>query len=350
MTSTSPLRTSLTAPTEALRAELRAQFGSGLDVFEHEADGLAELDLGDRGAGVGDPAPGFTLPDARGAMVDLATLLADGPVVLIFYRGAWCPFCNLQLRAFQAALPAITAAGATLVAVSPQTPDASLSLTEKADLEFAVLSDHANTVARSHGLVLTMGDAPRAAQRQAGLELAEVNGEDSGELPAPAVYVIGQNGTIRYKSISPDYRWRVGPDEVLAALAPATPALELLGQFLDRFGAGDVPGILALLDPDVAWTVQGDERVPWIGTRRGHSAVTEFLALLDSQLTPTAFTVDELLGGQDTAVALGSFAFQVGRTGKAFASDFSMIVSARNGRIVSYRIIEDSFAISQAWQ
>ena len=124
----------------------------------------------------------------------------------------------LQLRAFQAALADIHAAGATLVAISPQTPDNSLTLAEQAELAFPVLSDVTNAVARSYGLVYALGDGDRELHSGVGIDLTVFNGEDSWELPAPAVFVVDADGTIRYASVAGDYRWRVGPDEVLAAL------------------------------------------------------------------------------------------------------------------------------------
>ena len=216
MTTSTASTTSLTAATEELRAGLKTQLGAVLDGFD---TGAAELGTRSWPAkAVGDAAPDFELPDARGGNVTLAGLRSDGPVVLVFYRGAWCPYCNLQLRAFQAALADIHAAGASLVAVSPQTPDNSLTLAEQAALEFPVLSDVGNTVARSYGLVFALGAADRELHGGVGIDLAASNGDATWELPAPAVFVVDADGTIRYASIAGDYRWRVGPDEVLAAL------------------------------------------------------------------------------------------------------------------------------------
>ena len=216
MTTSPTSTTSLTASTEELRSDLKSQLGTVLDSLDA---GAAELGARTWPAkAVGDTAPDFELPDARGGTVTLARLLRDGPVVLVFYRGAWCPYCNLQLRAFQGSLGAIEAAGATLVAVSPQTPDNSLSFAEKEGLGFTVLSDLHNTVARDYGLVFRQADAPTATQQRLGIDLAKVNGDDSYELPTAATFVIDTGGVIRYRSISADYRWRVGPDEVLAAL------------------------------------------------------------------------------------------------------------------------------------
>jgi peroxiredoxin len=202
-----------------MRTELRSQIGDhALSVFDRDAEALGASDAFAGAPGVGALAPLFTLPDARGGEVALAELLGQGPVVLVFYRGAWCPYCNLQLAAYQRALGDIRAAGATLVAVSPQTPDQSLTLAEQRALEFPVLSDAGNRVAGEYGLVFTAGDAATAALRDLGVELASFNGDHTNTLPAASTFVIGADGGIRFASVSGDYRWRVGPDEVLAAL------------------------------------------------------------------------------------------------------------------------------------
>lgn len=208
--------TSLTAATEQLRSGLRTQLGTVLDRLDAGANELRARSWPAKA--VGETAPDFELPDARGGSATLAGLRSEGPAVLVFYRGAWCPYCNLQLRAFQAALADIHAAGASLVAISPQTPDNSLTLTEQAELAFPVLSDVGNDVARSYGLVFALGAADRELHGSVGIDLTAFNGDDSWELPAAAVFVVDTDGTIRYASVAGDYRWRVGPEEVLAAL------------------------------------------------------------------------------------------------------------------------------------
>jgi peroxiredoxin len=217
--STTPPSTSLTAATTELRAGLLGQLGEEiLSVYDRDAEALAAGDAFAGAPRAGDTAPGFRLPDARGGEVALEDLLAAGPVVLVFYRGGWCPYCNLQLAAFQAALADIREAGAELVAVSPQTPDQSLTLAERHELAFRVLSDPGNAVAGDYGLVFTQGDAATATSRGLGIELAQYNGDDSNTLPAASTFVIDRDGVIRFASVSGDYRWRVGPEEVLAAL------------------------------------------------------------------------------------------------------------------------------------
>jgi peroxiredoxin len=215
--------TSLTRATLDLREEIARQYPARIrDTWDRDSESLADLDLTST-PGIGDRAPNFRLPDARGGEVELAELLSSGPVVAVFYRGAWCPYCNLQLAAFQGALDELTAAGAQLVAISPQTPDASLTHAERDGLRFHVLSDVENRVARDYGLVFTQPDTSTAVSREVGLELADYNGDDSHELPAASTFVILADGTVGFASISGDYRWRVGPEEVLAALTAGTP-------------------------------------------------------------------------------------------------------------------------------
>ena len=217
--STTTRSTSLTDSTLEMRATLAGQIGAEpLTTFDRDAEALGASDAFDHALGAGADAPAFTLPDARGGEVALEELLANGPVVLVFYRGAWCPYCNLQLAAFQSALADIEAAGATLAAVSPQTPDQSLTLAEQRALEFPVLSDSGNRIAREYGLVYTSSQVNTGTLRELGVELADFNGDDTNTLPAAATFVIGQDGRIRFASVSGDYRWRVGPEEVLAVL------------------------------------------------------------------------------------------------------------------------------------
>lgn len=167
----------------------------------------------------GDRAPDFALPDPSGETVRLSDRLAQGPVVLTFYRGAWCPYCNTQLRDYQQALDRIRAAGASLVAVSPQTPDGSLSMREKNSLEFAVLSDVGGEVSRDYGLVFEVDRRTRERYEAVGIALDEVNGTDAWELPVPATYVIRPDGTIAFAFVEADYTQRASARRVLEALA-----------------------------------------------------------------------------------------------------------------------------------
>src|SRR6185312_9179308 len=166
----------------------------------------------------GDKAPDFALPNVTGETIRLSQLLAKGPVVLIFYRGGWCPYCNLALRAYQAILPQIQLAGATLVAVSPQTPDNSLSASEKMELRFPVLSDSGNNAARTYGLVFTVSSEIQAHYQRMGIDLSQVNGSETGELPIPGSYVIAPDSMIALAFVDPDYTHRLEPAAILSAL------------------------------------------------------------------------------------------------------------------------------------
>jgi peroxiredoxin len=171
------------------------------------------------GLAVGDRAPQFTLPDAFGRAVSLRQRLSAGPVVLVFYRGEWCPYCNVYLRALQAALPDLAARGASLIAISPQSADHSLSITEKAELGFEVLSDVDQAVIRAYKLQFT---APPDLQdlhlNVFQNDLRDHNADRSWQLPVPATFVIDRDGVVRAAHVSANYRTRMEPGAIIAAL------------------------------------------------------------------------------------------------------------------------------------
>jgi peroxiredoxin len=186
----------------------------------HIADlrtGLAKTSLK-----AGDRAPAIVLRNARGKTLEVDALLKRGPVVLTFYRGGWCPYCNLELRAYQRVLPEISAAGASLVAISPEKPDDTLSTAEKNALTFEVLSDVDQKVGRAFRLVYEFSDELKTAYRDFGLDIPVKNGAHSEwALPISATYVIERDGLILYACTDPDYRDRADPSEVLAVLRQA---------------------------------------------------------------------------------------------------------------------------------
>lgn len=171
------------------------------------------------GIAVGDTAPTFNLPNATGGHVDLADLLAEGPVVVAFYRGEWCPFCNVELRALQSHLGEIMALGARLVAISPQAPDHSLSLTEKHGLEFEVLSDLDQSVIEAYHLQFTVdGDTRDLVENVFKGDYGAQNADGSWRLPVPATFVLDRAGVVRASRVDPDYRTRMEPAAIVAAL------------------------------------------------------------------------------------------------------------------------------------
>ncbi|MEL7534202.1 MAG: peroxiredoxin-like family protein [Bacteroidota bacterium] len=166
---------------------------------------------------LGDQAPDFSLSNATGQSVRLAALLQEGPVILTWYRGGWCPYCNLTLRRLQDELPRFQAAGAKLIALTPELPDKSLSTQEKHELSFEVLSDLHNEVAKAYGVVFSL--TPEVAEMyQNAFDLHGYNGDQSNELPLAATYVIDRAGTIRYAFLDAEYRHRAEPDDIIQVL------------------------------------------------------------------------------------------------------------------------------------
>ena len=183
-----------------------------------EIEKLATSQIAKRALAVGATAPDFTLPDTHGANITLATVLARGPAVITFYRGSWCPFCDLQLRSYQSALAEIHARGAELIAISPQTPDHSLSDVEKKQLGFPVLSDVGNRVARAYGLVYKLSDALQQVQIGFGSPLPTFNGDESWELPMPGTFVVDRTGRIVLAHVDPNFMVRLEPAAIVEAL------------------------------------------------------------------------------------------------------------------------------------
>lgn len=205
---------------EAYKAKARERLGDQFTILTDDMNRVRSSGVLDHALKVNDPTPDFSLPDAFGHEISLSTLLREGPVVISFYRGEWCPFCNLELRALQQALPEINKLGANLIAISPEKPDNGIVLTEKNQLTFPVLSDFRNAVARRFGIVFRVGDEVQNLSRTVFRnDLALRNGEDTYELPVPATFVIDRTGIVRFAHVDVDYMTgRVEPEKVIAAL------------------------------------------------------------------------------------------------------------------------------------
>jgi peroxiredoxin len=211
--------TSLQSQIEAFNAQAKTRLSE--DVVTALTSPIKQLIDGhaaERALKVGMRAPDFALPEARGAQVSLSELLKSGPVIIAFYRGEWCPYCNLQLRAYQQILPEMHARGASLIAISPQTPDHSLSMAEKNDLAFRVLSDVDNAVARKFGLAFSIDESVRDVHAQVGANLPAFNGTSSWELPMPGTFIVDQTRMIRLAFVDPDFTRRLEPAAILDAL------------------------------------------------------------------------------------------------------------------------------------
>jgi len=167
---------------------------------------------------IGQKVENFSLTNHNGENIELADLLKKGPVIISFYRGGWCPYCNLELKALNNYLPQFKTQSAQLVAISPQLPDETLSTAQKNGLEFDVLSDVSNKVAEQFGLLFTLDERIQALYTQFGIDFEHYYGDKSFKLPLPATYVINQEGVITYAFLSEDYTLRAEPIDVMTAL------------------------------------------------------------------------------------------------------------------------------------
>ncbi len=174
--------------------------------------------LAEKALKAGAQFPKLTLPNQNGGMTDLAALAADGPLVITFYRGGWCPYCNLELRAYQKLLPEITALGGRLIAISPETPDNTLSTAEKNALGFDVLSDTDGKLADALGIRFQLSPAIKALYQKFGHDLPARNGDGEWSLPMPASYVVEKGGRVALANVDPDYRKRLDPALALSTL------------------------------------------------------------------------------------------------------------------------------------
>jgi peroxiredoxin len=191
-----------------------------LEVFDRSIEGFLREGVPAGAIAAGDTLESFTLDDANGNPVTLDQVVVDGPAVIVFYRGGWCPYCNLALRTYQRELlPELDSFGSRLVAISPQSPDQSLSTTEKAGLEFTVLSDPGSQLAKRIGISFQQSEEVLEAQRKLGLDLAQVNAEGSIELPRPTVLIVDKEHTVRFIDVQPDYTARTEVADILRALS-----------------------------------------------------------------------------------------------------------------------------------
>ncbi|MBK8176041.1 MAG: AhpC/TSA family protein [Rhodospirillales bacterium] len=194
------------------------QPGLGLDqrsALEHDARELLEDNHALLSLQQGELVEDFALPNPLGETIRLSELLRRGPVVLTFYRGSWCNYCSRYLSDLESFLPHIRAAGAELVAISPQTIVSSAQTVDALALSYPVLSDFNHAVARRFGLVFTLPEAFRKAYQDLGIDLPRFNGTSTFELPIPATYVIDVDARIAYASVDPDYTRRPDPQTLL---------------------------------------------------------------------------------------------------------------------------------------
>lgn len=187
--------------------------------FDNEVARLLDGGIPAGVAAPGAPMPDGDLLDAHGKPVTLTEARAGRPAVVVLYRGVWCPYCNIALRAYQETLLGeLTARDVALIAISPQKPDGSLSVAEEHDLGYAVLSDPGNQIARGLGVVFSHSEEIHAVQAKLGLDVAEVNADGTRELPLATTVVVDAAGTIRWIDVHPDYTTRSEPADIIAAV------------------------------------------------------------------------------------------------------------------------------------
>jgi len=189
-----------------------------LSVLSKSAEKLAKLRIEESALKVGDTLPSFTLKNAVGEPIESTELLESGPLVLNFYRGAWCPYCNVELSGYQDILENIHSKGAQLVAVSPEKPDSSLSLIEKHELKYEILTDLNNDLAKELGLVFSLDTELKDLYKEFGIDLESAHGNQNFELPVPATYVVDETGRVIMSYVNVDYTDRLEPEEVLTVL------------------------------------------------------------------------------------------------------------------------------------
>ena len=186
--------------------------------YQVGVDTVSRSGITGKAKNVGDKAPNFTLQNANNLAVQLEDYLKKGEVILTWYRGGWCPYCNFTLQHLQKEIPNFNAHGANLIALTPELPDHTLNTVQKNELKFEVLSDIDNKVANEYGLVFYLGDEVARLYNQS-FNLVGYNGNDKNELPLAATYIIDQSGLIEYAFLEADYRMRAEPSELTAFLA-----------------------------------------------------------------------------------------------------------------------------------
>lgn len=210
---------SLKAQIDAYNVEKKAKLpADALALMNTTNEELIAQHIKDNALQVGQTATDFSLTNHKGEVIRLADLLKKGPVILSFYRGGWCPYCNLELKALNNYLPQFKTQNAQLLAISPQLPDETLSSAQKNALEFDVLSDIGNKVAEQFGLLFTLDERIQALYTQFGIDFEHYYGDKSFKLPLPATYIINQDKTITYAFLNEDYTLRAEPIDIMAAL------------------------------------------------------------------------------------------------------------------------------------
>jgi len=189
-----------------------------LEGFQKSIEDLNSQNITANSLKIGDKIPDFSLPNAINEIISSKDILEKGKMVIAFYRGSWCPYCNLELKALQENLSRITDKQTTLIAISPQSPDNSLTMIEKHNLQFEVLTDSQNSYAKQLGISFQLQDFVLPHYKALGINLADFNKNEENTLPVPAIFVVNEEGTIIYKFVDVNYMNRINIDELVDVL------------------------------------------------------------------------------------------------------------------------------------
>ena len=209
---------SLQEQLKAKYEEIKNNAPNEVAIFDADTESFISSGDAPQGLQVGDQLASFELPNQLGQTISLDELQGDSNIVISFYRGGWCPYCNIELCVLQQALPEFKSHGARLIAISPQLPDESMSTAEKNELSFPVLSDAGNKVAREFGLVFTLSEQLRPLYESFNIDLPATNGDKSFELPIPATFIIDSDGVVKGAFVNADYKQRMDPSDIINVL------------------------------------------------------------------------------------------------------------------------------------
>jgi len=209
---------SLQEQLKAKYEEIKKNAPNEVAIFDADTESFISSGDAPQGLQVGDQLASFELPNQLGQTISLDELQVDSNIVISFYRGGWCPYCNIELCVLQQALPEFKSHGARLIAISPQLPDESMSTAEKNELSFPVLSDAGNKVAREFGLVFTLSEQLRPLYESFNIDLPATNGDKSFELPIPATFIIDSDGVVKGAFVNADHKQRMDPSDIINVL------------------------------------------------------------------------------------------------------------------------------------
>jgi len=209
---------SLQEQLKAKYEEIKKNAPNEVAIFDADTESFISSGDAPQGLQVGDQLASFELPNQLGQTISLDELQGDSNIVISFYRGGWCPYCNIELCVLQQALPEFTSHGARLIAISPQLPDESMSTAEKNELSFPVLSDAGNKVAKEFGLVFTLSEQLRPLYESFNIDLPATNGDKSFELPIPATFIIDSDGVVKGAFVNADYKQRMDLSDIINVL------------------------------------------------------------------------------------------------------------------------------------